>query len=145
LLKRSWRSWPHASYWYQCKNNCQSYLERVVLMHLIGRLFIGRAFFRKPEESDYLSPLRIFSFYLQGILNDMLLMLDVSSLVGHFMSFSCMPICCLRRTFHQHSGLQYYGWSFYNSVFSLCSSWCIEIPWFISSQDNKSLSLNNFY
>ncbi len=25
-------------------------------MHLIGRLFIGRAFFRKPEESDYLSP-----------------------------------------------------------------------------------------
>ena len=47
--------------WYQLlvsgKNNCQSCLEKVVLMHLIVWLIVGKGLLRKATKSDYLSPL----------------------------------------------------------------------------------------
>jgi hypothetical protein len=47
---------------FERKNICESCLGRVVLMHWIRRLFVGKGFFRSFEESDFFSPHRpVFS------------------------------------------------------------------------------------
>jgi hypothetical protein len=48
---------PMPDCWFQGDNNCESYLEKVVLTHRMGWSFVGKGFFfRKHEESDDLSP-----------------------------------------------------------------------------------------
>lgn len=41
---------------HRSQNYCKNCLEKVVLKNLIVWLFVGKGFFRKLEESDYLSP-----------------------------------------------------------------------------------------
>ncbi len=47
---------PMPGCWFQRENNYESCLEKVVLAHWMGWPFVGKGFFRKPEESDGLSP-----------------------------------------------------------------------------------------
>jgi len=47
---------PRPDCWLTRENNGESRLEKVALAHMMGWPFVGKGFFRDPEESDDLSP-----------------------------------------------------------------------------------------
>jgi hypothetical protein len=67
--KSSWLAWFVADYWYRQKKYCESFIERVVLKHFVGWLWLERAFFRNPEASDYLSPAKKIGLHSRHPIN----------------------------------------------------------------------------